>query len=77
MTAARILELLEIERECIRRNCDKICDRDCGKCDLVQKDEDLMDLYDTLIEEYGKKAWSERIDLREQEITYNQLNGCC
>lgn len=56
MTAARTLELLKIERECIQRNCDKKCDRDCGQCDLVQKDEDLVELYDELIEEYELKT---------------------
>ena len=55
MTNERILELLKIERRCIQRNCDNICNRDCGRCDLVQKDEDLMELYDSLIETYEKK----------------------
>lgn len=51
MTTARKLELLKIERECIERNRKNICDRDCGKCDLVQEDNDLIELYDSLIDE--------------------------
>ena len=53
MTSERILELLKIERECIQRNCDHVCDRDCIRCDLVQRDEDLIDLYDELIRKYS------------------------
>jgi len=77
MTAVRTLELLQIERECIQRNIDRKCDRNCGYCDLVQKDEDLQDLYDGLIEEYRKKAWAERIEAREQEVISNVINGYC
>ena len=55
MTNERILELLEIERSCIKRNIDHVCDRNCGYCDLVQKDEDLMELYDSVIAEYRAK----------------------
>ena len=77
MTTQRTIELLEIERECICRNIDKKCDRDCGRCDLVQKDKDLIELYDGLIDHYKRKAWAEQIEAREQEIIYNRINGCC
>jgi wyosine [tRNA(Phe)-imidazoG37] synthetase (radical SAM superfamily) len=56
MKNSRILELLKIERECIQRNCDKTCDRNCGYCDLVQTDEDLKEMYDSLILEYERKT---------------------
>lgn len=64
MTNQRILELLTIERKCIWRNIDKECDRDCSKCDLVQEDSELLELYSTLIIEYRKKARTERIEAR-------------
>lgn len=49
MTPERVLELLKIERECIKRN--KFgCDRKCGECDLVQDTEELLEMYDTVIE---------------------------
>ena len=38
-------ELMEIERQCIERNMFNMCDRDCGKCDLVQKDTDLIEAF--------------------------------
>jgi hypothetical protein len=58
MTTERTLELLKIERECIQRNIDHVCDRNCGECELVQVDEDLQELYDGLIKEYEKKIGS-------------------
>jgi wyosine [tRNA(Phe)-imidazoG37] synthetase (radical SAM superfamily) len=71
MTNQRRLELLKIERECIRRNIDKKCDRNCGYCDLVQKDEDLIELYDELVEEYEvKNAWAERANADVTSISY-------
>lgn len=56
MSNERMLELLKIERECIQRNHDNTCNRDCLNCDLVQKDEDLMEMYDKIISEYEKKV---------------------
>lgn len=71
MTNQRRLELLKIERECIKRNIDKKCDRNCGYCDLVQKDEDLLELYDELVEEYEvKKVWAERANADVTSISY-------
>jgi len=37
---------LQIERECVSRD----CDRDCGECDLVQDREWLLSVYDDAIE---------------------------
>ena len=47
----RMLELLKIEQKCVKRNSgldedfEGKCDRDCANCELVQKDEDLLDMY--------------------------------
>ena len=46
----RIIELLNIERECVRRNSGQNCDRNCGACDLVQDDKELMAAYDSAVE---------------------------
>lgn len=46
----RIIELLKIERECVRRNSDQNCDRNCGACDLVQDDKELLAAYDSAVE---------------------------
>ncbi len=52
MTDERILELLKIERECVLRNKNGECDRNCVNCDLVQEDEDLLEMYDEVIKQY-------------------------
>lgn len=41
----QIIEILEIERECVKRNVEKDCDRDCGSCDLVLEDEEILTAY--------------------------------
>lgn len=41
----RIIKVLEIERECASRD----CDRDCGNCDLVQEQDWLLSVYDDAI----------------------------
>ena len=48
MTIQRAKELMEIERECIKRN-ETGCDRDCAKCDLVQETNELITAYDRVI----------------------------
>lgn len=54
MKIARVLELLKIERECVTRQspCNeksKLCDRNCGECDIAQNDLELIDMYDFVI----------------------------
>ena len=49
MTIQRIIELLEIEHECILRNSHGECDRNCADCDLVQDDGDLHEMYTDVI----------------------------
>ena len=41
MTNERILELLEIEKQCVTRE----CDRNCAACDLVQERDELEEMY--------------------------------
>ena len=40
-----IIKVLQIERECVSRD----CDRDCGKCDLAQDRDWLLSVYDDAI----------------------------
>lgn len=50
MDKARALELMKIEKECIRRNASPFeCDRNCAKCDLVQDDAELTEAYEYVI----------------------------
>lgn len=42
----KVIKGLQIERECVSRD----CDRDCGKCDLVQDRDWLLSVYDDALE---------------------------
>lgn len=60
----KVIKGLQIERECVSRD----CDRDCGKCDLVQDRDWLLSVYDDALEllkehEVGKGCCGERVDL--------------
>lgn len=48
MTNERVIEVLKNEKKCVLRNI-RGCDRDCGKCDLVLPDEEILTAYDTAI----------------------------
>lgn len=49
MTIECMIELLEIEHECMLRNSHGDCNRDCDKCDLVQADDELHEMYTDVI----------------------------
>lgn len=49
MELKRIYELLNIERECVMRQ----CNRDCANCDLVQDESELILMYNILIAMIG------------------------
>lgn len=49
----QILKVLTTERECIKRQGDlSKCDRRCGECDLCLADDEILEVYDFLIEGY-------------------------
>ena len=48
MTNERAIEILRTEKKCVLRNI-RGCDRECGHCDLVLPDEDILTAYDTAI----------------------------
>ena len=48
MTIEQAKELMEIERECVKRN-EAGCDRDCAKCALAQQTNELIAAYDRVI----------------------------
>ena len=45
MKISRAIELMEIERECVSRD----CDRDCEKCDISQDRDELLEAYNEII----------------------------
>lgn len=46
MAIDEAIELLKIERVCVRRA--DVCDRECGKCSLVQDTDELLEMYDSV-----------------------------
>lgn len=61
MTVERMIQLLEIEHECMLRASDKICNRQCNICALVQDDIELDEMYQEVVEilkEYQEKLQS-------------------
>ena len=70
MKIDRVLELLKIERECVTRQspCNeksKLCDRNCGECDIAQNDLELIEMYDFVI------SMIETLNGRSQWISVN------
>lgn len=46
MAIDEAIELLKIERVCVRHA--DVCDRECGKCSLVQDTDELLEMYDSV-----------------------------
>jgi len=69
----RMLELLKIEQTCVKRgsgldeNFKGACNRDCAHCDLVQKDEDLLDMYEKVIRLVGREVERTKREKRYKE----------
>lgn len=49
MTLEKLINLMQIERECITRNEHHNCNRDCENCNLVQNTDTLIKAYDKTI----------------------------
>ena len=49
MTIDKIIHLLQVEKECVLRNAEHRCNRDCENCDLCQIDTDLLEMYDAVL----------------------------
>lgn len=49
MTKQEAKKVMETEKRCVERNIKCECDRDCAKCDLLIKDDDVLHGYDTAI----------------------------
>ena len=45
----KIAEMLENEKECVMRASKNKCNRDCGKCDLLRDDREIINAYNFAI----------------------------
>lgn len=58
MKTARVVELMKIERECVKRQegseCPRNCRPECGcyGCELVQTSDEILEAYDEVIYHY-------------------------
>ena len=46
----RMADIISNEIRCVRRADTNQCDRDCGKCDLVRPTQDIISVYDDVLE---------------------------
>ena len=75
MNIQTILKVLKTERECIARQSDITkCDRRCGECDLCLSDEEILAVYDHLIEE---KELEYKFASRVDEEAKAHFKGIC
>lgn len=68
MTTERIIELLKIEHQCILRNTNNECDRNCAKCDLVQDDGDLHEMYTDAITLLKKQEPQKMLEVEDDDL---------
>ena len=54
MTLEEAIEIIKVERACVKRNTDNKCDRDCINCDLLRTEEEIFAAYDMAIESLEK-----------------------
>ena len=73
MTIQRMLELLEIEHECMLRGAHDDCDRNCADCELVQDDYELHEMYTDVISLLKKQ---EAVPVIQREVMH-MLFWCC
>lgn len=50
MTENEAIEVIKTEKECVTRNTNNNCDRDCINCDLLMSDEEIFSGYDMAIQ---------------------------
>lgn len=64
----RIIRVLETERECVSRD----CDRDCGKCDLVLDSDWIKSAYDDALFLLGRKGkWKQNMLIDKDTALFN------
>ena len=61
-----VIKGLQIERECVSRN----CDRECGKCDLVQERDWLLAVYDGALELLKRQEAKQPVHVHEKFLSF-------
>lgn len=73
MNNEQILKVLKNERECIKRQNGK-CDRNCKECDLCLPDDEILKVYDFLIEAYSIAEIHIKVSQEEADKLIEILN---
>ena len=68
MKIDRIIELLEIEHECMLRGAHNVCDRNCSECELVQDDTELHEMYVSAIAILNKKRGKKYYNMDDEKL---------
>lgn len=66
MTFEQARDLMDIKIQCTQNNIENKCDKDCKKCNLSQKDEDLMEVYQMAKYVLAKEALGEAFSYRKE-----------
>ena len=78
MTINETISLMENERTCIVKA--DTCDRDCAKCELLRKTEDLLSAYDMVIKTLKQQPIIDKIRAKIEQSYYTPNNdydrGC-
>lgn len=69
MTENEAVKYMQIEKECINRD----CDRNCAKCDIVQEVDDLNSAYDAAIKALEEVQQYQAIGTHEEYQTAMEL----
>lgn len=67
MTENEAVKYIQIEKECINRD----CDRNCAKCDIVQEVDDLNSAYDAAIKSLEEVQQYKAIGTHEECVRKN------
>ncbi len=74
MNTEQILKVLKNERECIKRRCDLNLKRNCMECDLCLPDEEILEVYDFLINAYSMTEVHIKVSKEESDKLIEILN---
>ena len=82
MTNERAIELLNIEKECVKRQFGPLCKRTiipmegCSGCDLAQNDKDILEAYDKAIEILAQDVESGSGERDCKDCIHHLEGGC-
>jgi hypothetical protein len=76
MTKQRMIELLEIEHECMLRKSHDVCDGNCCVCELVQDDYELHEMYINVISTLKAQEPVKPYTKRDGRTTFFICGGC-